>query len=168
MTTQPNMVNNYIQQVLLSQDTRTAQQLLTDLFTDCMNTLEQEPYNIHLCANAYTMIQVYCKLGLPWQEQFNDFLNRAQLPQPEREELCCKPTKEALRKLILWNSCRKNPLFPSKQELIELVYEIINSTADTQHGYTFADGTHDYRLYYVQKCWHWQDVQKQLTWKLTK
>ena len=168
METQTNTVNNYIQQVLLSRDRRTAQQMLTDLYAECITALEREPQNIQLCADAYAIIQAYCKLGLPWQEQFNTFLDKAQLPQPEQEELCCKATKEALRQLIIWNSCRKNPLLPNKQELTALVYEIITGTIATQHGYTFADGTHVYRLYYVQKSWYWQDVQKQLTWKFKK
>jgi len=168
METQTNTVNNYIQQVLLSRDTRTAQQMFTDLFAECITALEREPHNIQLCADAYAIIQAYCKLGLPWQERFNDFLNHVELSYPEREELFCKPTKEALRKLILWNSCRKNPLLPNKQELITLVYEIITGTRGTQHGYTFADGTRSYRLYYVQKSWYWQDMHKQLTWKFKK
>ena len=121
METQTNTVNNYIQQVLLSRDTRTAQQMFTDLFAECITALEREPHNIQLCAEAYAIIQAYCKLGLPWQEQFTEFLHKAQLPCPKRDELCCKATKEALRKLILWNSCRKNPLLPNKQELITLV-----------------------------------------------
>ena len=168
METQTNTVNNYIQQVLLSRDTRTAQQMFTDLFAECITALEREPHNIQLCAEAYAIIQAYCKLGLPWQEQFTEFLHKAQLPCPKRDELCCKATKEALRKLILWNSCRKNQLLPNKQELITLVYEMITGTAGIQHNYTFADGAHRYRLYYVQKSWYWQDVHKQLTWRFKK
>ena len=168
METQTNTVNNYIQQVLLSRDRRTAQQILTDLYAECITALEREPQNIQLCTAAYAIIQAYCKLGLPWQEQFNAFLDKVQLPHPEQEELCCKANKEALRQLIIWNSCRKNPLLPNKQELIALVYEMITGNTGTPHGYTFADGTHRYRLYYVQKSWYWQDVHKQLTWKLKK
>lgn len=168
MTTHTNTVNNYIQQVLLSQDTRTAQQLLTDLFTDCMNTLEQEPHNVQRCADAYAILQAYCKLGLPWQQSFTDFLHRAELPRPEPTELCCKPTKEALQKLILWHTCKKNPLLLNKQELAALVYEIVHSTAEQKYNYVFTDEKHIYRLYYAQNSWHWQDVRKQLTWKLKK
>lgn len=168
MTTQTTTINNYIQQVLLSQDTRTAQQMLTDLFTDCMNTLEREPQNIQQCADAYAILQAYSKLGLPWQQQFNDFLDRAELPRPELTELCCKPTKEALQKLILWHTCKKNPLLLNKQELAALVYEIVHSTAEQKYNYVFTDEKHIYRLYYAQNSWHWQDVHKQLTWKFKK
>ena len=56
METQTNTVNNYIQQVLLSRDTRTAQQMFTDLFAECITALEREPHNIQLCAEAYAII----------------------------------------------------------------------------------------------------------------
>lgn len=168
MSIQTHTVNNYIQQVLLSQDTRTAQQMLTDLFINCMDALVQEPHSVQLCADAYAILQAYCKLGLPWQQWFTSFLEQTELPWPEPTELCCKPTKDALQKLILWNACRKNPLLPNKQELVALVYEIVHSTADKRCCYTFSDGKHRYWLYYIRPYWHWQDMQKQLVWKLKK
>ena len=168
METLHNSVHNYIQQVLLSQDTRTAEQLLTDLFLDCIITLKHEPHNIQLIATAYTIIQAYCKLGLPWQQQFTDFITQAKLPRPTLEELCCKPTKESLRKLILWNTCHKNLLQPNKEELVALVHEIIKSTSVVDHCYTFIDGIHHYRLYHIHPYWYWENIHKQLTWKLKK
>lgn len=159
-------VDNLVQQVLLSQDTRTAQQILMYLFTDCIAALEQEPQNLQLYTRAYTVIQAYCTLGLPWQPQFTAFLSQVNLPEPEQAALRCKPTRQALSQLIQWHTCRKNPLQPNKQELVQAIYEICSQPCKQRDTYMFCDGKHSYKLYYAQNIWHWQDVRKQLTWKL--
>ena len=167
-------VQNLKQLILLSQDSRTAQQMLLDMLSPCMTELEQGLCYPQLIARTLTIIQVYCEFGLAWQQQFtacfewiqDNELYQQFMAQIDHSAMQCRPSKQALAQLIQWQPCRQNPLVPIKQEVVQVVHQLCHSLPAVQRVYWFDDGRHSYRLYRQNSCWHWQDLHKQLIWTI--
>ena len=165
-------VQNLKQLILLSQDSRTAQQMLLDMLSPCIAELQQGQCYPQLVAKTLTIIQVYCEFGLAWQQPFttcfdliqDDELYRQFMAQLDYTTMQCRPAKQALAQLIQWQPCHKNPLLPLKQEVVQVVHQICHSTPAVQPMYWFNDGRHSYRLYRQNGCWYWQNLYKQLIW----
>ena len=167
-------VQNLKQLILLSQDSRTAQQMLLDMLSPCMAELEQGLCYPQLIARTLTIIQVYCEFDLPWQTQFStcfeqmhvDGLYEQFIARIDHFAMQCRPSKQALAQLIQWQPCRQSPLLPIKQEIVQAVHQLCHTAPAVQRMYWFDDGRHSCRLYWQNGCWHWQDLHKQLIWTI--
>lgn len=165
-------VQNLKQLILLSQDSRTAQQILLDLLSPCMAELEHGFCYPQLVIKILSIIQVHCEFGLSWQEQFStcfklihtEGLYEQFMAQVNLQAMQCHPTKQSLSQLIQWNPCRKNPLLPTKQEVVQVVYLLCHTISTKPCIYHFNDEQHSYCLYWQNNRWYWKDCYKQLTW----
>lgn len=167
-------VQNLKQLILLSQDRRTAQQMLLDILSPYIMELQQGHCYPQLIARILTIIQVYCEFGLAWQRQFttcfeliqDDKLSRQFIAQLDYTTMQCRPTKQALAQLIQWQPCHKSSLVPIKQDVVQVVHQLCHGISAVQHMYWFNDGRHSYRLYRQNGYWYWQNLHKQLIWMI--
>lgn len=168
-------VQNLKQLILLSQDNRTACQILLDLLNPHILELEKGFHYPQLITKILTIIQASCELGVSWQEQyticfdyFDDgtilehFLNRI-----DTSCMDCTATKQNLNQLIDWKYCFQNPLLPIKQEIVQVVYQLCHTKPlKSSHIYWFDDGRHRYMLYPQFDHWCWHNCPKEVTWKI--
>lgn len=164
-------VDNLKQLILASQDNRSAQQILLDMLRYYDVLWQMNPQNYALTAQILTVIQAYYEFSLPSLPQITAFLSKLDgvntqqfLQQINVTAMQCKPTMQTLRQLLRWQSCRKNPLLPSKNELLEVVYQLCRQPAN-HTTYHFMDEKHHYCLYWQQTCWQLKDCHKQLVWQ---
>ena len=166
-------VDNIKQLVLISQSTDSAEQMLLKLFRSYLSDWQtKKSDNLLEEHKLLTIIQAYTEFGLQWHGDFYLALNsldstqqKAFFNQIDFEAMQQKTTKEVLRKIIYWYSCRKNPLHPTKSEVIDVIHQICHQTK-IRSSYFFVNGPYAYHLYWQQDYWHLKNCQKDLTWHL--
>lgn len=124
-------VDNIKQMVLASQSLDTAEQMLLKMFRSYLSDWQIKNSNSLPEHKLLTIIQAYSEFGLEWHKDFFLAINnldrthqKAFYEQTDFEAMHQKTTKKVLRQIIYWRSCRKNPLHPTKSEVIDVVHQI--------------------------------------------
>lgn len=165
------------QLVLLSQDTRSAENILLSMLKYKVSLLLKSPDAYTLKTDVLTIVQVLLEFDIP-AKRFQSILSplpcgvsdqwkQIFLQHIDYRAMHIKPNHQNIRKLLRWTACRKNPLALSRAELEKLIYAIVH-TPPTQTIYTFEEGQYAYALYELGMNWHLHDCKKSLTWHFEK
>lgn len=167
-------VNNVKQMVLISQSADSAERILLNLFHSYLSDLQTQNPNSLIEHKLLTIIQAYSEFGLEWHRDFFLALNGLDIAQKKTfydqidfNAMQQKATKNVLRQIIYWRSCRKNPLHPTKAEVIDVIHQICHQSK-VRNSYFFVHGPYAYHLYWQQDYWHLKNCQKNLVWHLNQ